>query len=91
MVNYMYAACYSADFYCENTFSENKQLSLEHKFPEQYSGRYGPQPAQFTGSNKRDTFRQARKAGWLIKGDECWCRGCVEDMKASKRLTSSKL
>jgi hypothetical protein len=57
-----WAGCYALDLYCDNT-------SGDHDFSEF--------PKQYTGELGTTCRANARKAGWIIRGDgSCICPKC---------------
>jgi hypothetical protein len=67
-----WAGCYSLDLYCDNTKSENHDFQ---EFPHQYTDELG----SVCRAN-------ARKAGWIIRGDgSAVCPKCSGKKRAPKK------
>lgn len=69
----MYASGYTLDLYCENI--DNKELDLKmHDWLEF--------PHTFFAYDRKQAFRDARKAGWKIntKNKTCICPKCVQKL-----------
>ena len=52
--------CYSLDLYCENY-----DMANFHEV-DKFGHRYNDFPHQWTGYDRAECFRKARKAGWVI-------------------------
>ena len=64
--------CYSLDLYCENF--DIYEREVEDKF----GHRYDDFPDEFTGYDRAECFRNARKAGWVInvRKHTAYCPKC---------------
>lgn len=72
----MIVDCYSMDLYCDNPQCNRREShnDLAYPFPDQYIGR-----------NRNQCVRDAKKAGWLIRGLVAICPFCSKHgVKPSK-------
>lgn len=65
----MIVDCYTADIYCDCC----KKWERDHPHGP------GPHPEQFTGRNRREVMRDARKEGWMFRKKKCRCKKCSEE------------